>query len=224
MEKEGPMMNMSALESYEVKSRLAAIGLDPICEWVIYGCQADNKNMAGALIIAFAKMLADYLPDIPTKKTQLRGTPYAKSVRMEDNLDSNGCVEYKATLEPAFRITARFGPDGYGKHCWCTSWVCMHNQHKKMWCRSPTCARSLSQAPLIFKTCSRFDMVVHAMYAITSDLNLKYVMVEIVRICPEWFCNLLVQLYGGQESYDRTSHALVCGSDCMGTTCESWLH
>ena len=122
MEKEGPMIDMSALESHQVKSRLSTVGLGPICDWVMYGCQADDK-ITGSLICAFAKMLTEYLPDIPTDETQLEGTPYSKTVRMNDNMDSNGCVEYKETLEPAFRNTAQFGDQGYGKHCWSRSHI-----------------------------------------------------------------------------------------------------
>ncbi|KAK9822279.1 hypothetical protein WJX74_002558 [Apatococcus lobatus] len=57
-----------------------------------------------------------FLDDVPTKASDLDGTPYKDTANLEDNLDNNGCVEYKAALEPCFRTAARFGDSCYAEH------------------------------------------------------------------------------------------------------------
>lgn len=111
-----PKVDMAALESdHGLKLKLRAIGLDPMADWVSYGCQ--SKNIPGSIIIACAKMFTKYLDDVPTDESHLAGTPYSQTKNMEDNLDDNGCVDYAKVLEPCFRNTALFGEDSYGEHC-----------------------------------------------------------------------------------------------------------
>lgn len=113
---DAPRVNMAALESnHGIKQRLAAIGLEPMIEWICYGCQTDN--IPGTIIVACAAMFTAYLEDVPTEAYHLEGTPYEITDNLPDNLDSNGCVEYKAELEPCFQITARFGESCYAQHC-----------------------------------------------------------------------------------------------------------
>lgn len=111
-----PKVDMAALESnHGIKQRLAALGLEPMVEWICYGCQADN--IPGSIIVTCAAMFTAYLEDVPTEASHLEGTPYEHTDNLPDNLDSNGCVEYKAGLEPCFRTTARFGESCYAQHC-----------------------------------------------------------------------------------------------------------
>ncbi len=107
---------MAALESdHGVRRRLAAIGLEPMADWVAYGCQ--TSSIPGSVITACAKMFTSYRDLIPVKKEDLEDTPYSETTNLNDNLDENGCVEYLEELEPAFRQTASFGESCYGKHC-----------------------------------------------------------------------------------------------------------
>lgn len=90
-----------------------------MADWVIEGCQTDN--VSSQVITACAKMFTEYLKDVPVEAKDLEGTPYARSEENEDitdNLDSNGCVEYKEELEPDFRNAAQFGDSCYGVHTW----------------------------------------------------------------------------------------------------------
>ena len=113
---QAPKVDLAALESnHSIKQRLAAIGLDPMAEWVSYGCQTDK--IPGSIIVACAAMFSAYLDDVPTEESHLDGTPYRDTDRLEDNLDSNGCVEYKLELEPCFRTAARYGDSCYAEHC-----------------------------------------------------------------------------------------------------------
>ena len=107
---------MAALESDSgVRSKLAAIGLEPMADWVTHGCQTDA--IPGWIIVACATMFTRYVDMVPQKDTDLQGTPYLETKQIEDNLDDNGVVEYVSVLEPCFRNTARFGTRCYGEHC-----------------------------------------------------------------------------------------------------------
>ena len=109
---------MAALKNHGVKRRLAAIGLEPMADWVSYGCQ--SSSIPGSIIVACAGMFTSYRDLVPTTKKDLEDTPYAETTKMEDNLDgdpSTSCVDYLGELEPAFRHTASFGESFYGQHC-----------------------------------------------------------------------------------------------------------
>ena len=86
-----------------------------MADWVTHGCQTDA--IPGWIIVACAAMFTRYVDMVPQDETDLEGTPYFETTRMEDNLDNNGCVQYVDVLEPCFRNTARFGTRSYGKHC-----------------------------------------------------------------------------------------------------------
>ena len=106
---------MLALETdHGLKQKLAAIGLAPMCDWLAYGCQ--TLPIPASIILACAPMFTKYLKEVPEKKSDLEGTPYFDSQNIEDNLDSNQSIEYKAELEPCFRNTALFGNDCYAEH------------------------------------------------------------------------------------------------------------
>ena len=106
---------MAALEdNYNLKRKLAAIGLEPMVDWVSYGCQI--STIPGGIIMACATMFTQYLDAVPTVQDQLEGTPYSQTKNMDDNLDHNGCVEYRDVLEPCFHNTAKFGDTTYGQH------------------------------------------------------------------------------------------------------------
>ena len=93
---------MAALEeNYSMKCRLAAIGLQPMSDWVSFDCQ--HSTIPGAMIVACASMFTEYLDAVPQEQDQLNGTPYSETNNLEDNLDNNGCVEYANELEPCFR-------------------------------------------------------------------------------------------------------------------------
>ena len=107
-ETEPPKVDMRALETdHSLRRKLATVGLDPICDWLAYGCQ--TQPIPGSIVVACASMFSKYLKELPSKETHLKGTPYSDSRRIEDNMDHNGCIEYKDELEPAFRDTARLG-------------------------------------------------------------------------------------------------------------------
>ena len=113
----GPKVDMATIEDdARVRRHLAAIGLEPMVKWVSRGCQTQDIR-DDEIILGCAKMFSSYLKDVPEGTEDLEGTPYSESENIEDNMDNNGAVEYKATLEPAFRNTARFGRGCYMKHC-----------------------------------------------------------------------------------------------------------
>ena len=108
-----PKVNLAALECDSIlRGKLAAIGLEPMADWVTYGCQTDP--IPGWIIVACAGMFTEHLNTVPKTQTDLDGTPYTKT---NNNLDDNGCVDYVNTLEPCFRNTAHFGTRTYGEHC-----------------------------------------------------------------------------------------------------------
>ncbi len=110
-----PKVDMAALESdHGLRRRLAAIGLEPMADWVSYGCQF--SKIRGSIITACAHMFTSYRDLVPTTEKDLEGTPYAESTSVEENLDGCGCVDYLGELEPAFRHTASFGESCYGEH------------------------------------------------------------------------------------------------------------
>ena len=107
---------MAALEeNYSMKCKLAAIGLQPMADWVSFGCQ--HSTIPGAMIVACASMSTEYLDAVPQDQDQLKETPYNETKNLEDNLDNNRCIKYKDELEPCFRKTAEFGEGAYGEHC-----------------------------------------------------------------------------------------------------------
>ena len=107
---------MAALENdYSLKCKLAAVGLDPMADWVSYGCQ--TSAIPEGIILACACMFTKYLDAVPQAQNQLDGTPYSQTSNFADNLDNNGTVEYVDGLEPCFRNTAQFGKGCYGEHC-----------------------------------------------------------------------------------------------------------
>ncbi len=112
-----PLVDMAALNNHGLRRRLAAIGLEPMADWVSYGCQ--TRSIPGSIITACARMFTSYRDLVPSTKGDLKGTPYAEATKrgLKDNLDRNGCVDYLRELEPAFRQTASFGESCYGQHC-----------------------------------------------------------------------------------------------------------
>lgn len=82
------------------KVNTAALGLQPTADWVSFICQ--HSTIPGAMIVACASMFTEYLDAVPQEQDQLNGTPYSKTKNLEDNLDNNGCVEYRDGLEPCF--------------------------------------------------------------------------------------------------------------------------
>ncbi|CAL5228611.1 g11774 [Coccomyxa viridis] len=110
------MVDLAALENdHGLKRRLAAIGLQPMADWVRYGCQ--TRKIPGSIITACARMFTSNRDLVPSSEKDLKGTPYAETTSLKDNLDHNNCVEYLEELEPVFRQTASFGESCYGKHC-----------------------------------------------------------------------------------------------------------
>lgn len=111
-----PKVNLAALEcDSTVRGKLAAIGLEPMADWVMHGCQ--TGAIPGWIIVACAAMFTEHLNMVPRTQTDLEGTPYTKTKDIADNLDNNGCVDYINTLESCFRNTAHFGTRTYGEHC-----------------------------------------------------------------------------------------------------------
>lgn len=111
-----PKVNMAALETdAELRSKLCAIGLEPMADWVTQGYQ--TNTIPGWIIVACASMFTEHAKLVPQDEKDLEGTPYTKTQNVEDNLDHNGCVECIGELEPSFRNTARFGNRSYGTHC-----------------------------------------------------------------------------------------------------------
>lgn len=107
---------MAALESdFKLRGKLAAIGLEPMADWVMQGCQ--TGAIPGWIIVTCAAMFTEYLGEVPQTKEELEGTPYLETQDIADNLEDNGCVHYRNTLEPCFRHTAHFGTRTYGTHC-----------------------------------------------------------------------------------------------------------
>ena len=107
---------MAGLEAdSNIRSRLAAIGLEPMADYISHGCQ--TGAIPGWIIVACSAMFTRYVDMVPQDETDLEGTPYVETTNKDDNLDNNQVVEYVKELEPCFRNTARFGTRCYGKHC-----------------------------------------------------------------------------------------------------------
>ncbi|KAL0035254.1 hypothetical protein WJX79_008737 [Trebouxia sp. C0005] len=103
-----PKVDRAALESDSgLRGKLAAIGLEPMADWVAQGCQ--TGAIPGWIIVTCAAMFTEYLGEVPRAQEELEGTPYLETKDIADNLEDNGCVNYRDTLEPCFRNTARFG-------------------------------------------------------------------------------------------------------------------
>lgn len=110
-----PKVGMAALESdSNLRGKLAAIALEPMADWVTQGCQ--TGDIPGWIIVTCAAMFTEYLGEVPQTKEELEGTPYLETQDIADNLEDNGCVHYRNTLEPCFRHTAHFGMRTYGTH------------------------------------------------------------------------------------------------------------
>lgn len=59
-----PKVNMAALETDSgLRSKLAAIGLEPMADWVAHGCQ--NDAIPGWIIVACATMFTRYVEMVP---------------------------------------------------------------------------------------------------------------------------------------------------------------
>lgn len=111
-----PKVDLAALESdSSLRGKLAAIGLEAMADWVAQGCQ--TGAIPGWVIVTCAAMFTEYLGEVPQTQEELEGTPYLKTQDIADNLEDNGCVHYRNTLEPCFRNTAHFGTRTYGMHC-----------------------------------------------------------------------------------------------------------